>query len=79
MTDKKKPYITYAFAIVLFLILLIPTYRVIGEVQQPTVATPSFAQSLWTQWGAAILILAFISLAGAASVLVLLGGGWRWE
>jgi hypothetical protein len=74
-----KPYITYPFAILLFLVLLIPTYRIIAELEPPAVTTLSFAQSLWTQWGAAILILAFISLAGAASVLVLLGGGWRWE
>jgi hypothetical protein len=78
MKDR-KPYITYPFIILLFLVLLIPTYMVIAEIQPPTITTISFPQSLWTQWGATILILAFISLAGAASVLVLLGGGWRWE
>jgi hypothetical protein len=79
MKKDRKPYITYPFAIILFLILLIPTYRVIAELQPPSVSTPAFAQSLWNQWGATILVLAFISLAGAASVLVLLGGGWRWQ
>jgi len=74
-----KPYITYAFAFLLFLILLITSYRIIAEITQPTVTTAPFSQALWDQWGLVVLILAFISLAGAASVLVLLGGGWRWD
>ena len=75
-----KPIITYAFAFLLFIVLLIMAYRLIP--QTPTesrAATAPFAQALWNQWGTAIMILAFISLAGGASVLVLLGGGWRWS
>ncbi len=75
-----KPYITYGFAIVLFLFIIITFNRLISEgIPTPTVTTGPFSQALWTQWGLAVLILAFIALAGAASVLVLLGGGWRWD
>ncbi len=75
-----KPIITYAFAFLLFILLLIMAYRLLPEApQEPRVATNTFSQTLWNQWGTAILVLAFISLAGGASVLVLLGGGWRWQ
>jgi uncharacterized membrane protein len=75
-----KPVIIYAFAFLLFILLLILTYRLIPEAPAQTYpATGPFSQALWNQWGTAILILAFISLAGGASVLVLLGGGWRWS
>jgi hypothetical protein len=75
-----KPIITYVFAFLLFLILLFLAYRLIPEAPTtPRAATSPFSQALWDQWGTTVLILAFISLAGGASVLVLLGGGWRWS
>ena len=75
-----KPFITYAFAFLLFILILIMLYRLVPDTPlEPRVATGSFSQALWNQWGTAILVLAFISLAGGASVLVLLGGGWRWQ
>jgi hypothetical protein len=77
---NSKPIIVYAFAFLLFIVLLFMAYRLIPEAPtEPRSATGPFSQALWDQWGTTVLVLAFISLAGGASVLVLLGGGWRWS
>jgi len=77
---NRKPIIIYAFAFLLFIVLLLMAYRLLPDAPTQTYeATGPFSQVLWNQWGTAILILSLISLAGGASVLVLLGGGWRWS
>ncbi|MBP1662459.1 MAG: hypothetical protein H6P94_708 [Thermoplasmatales archaeon] len=76
---KAKTLVTYGFSLVFFLGLLFVFFQVFQEVPTPVTPTESFSQALWGTWGATILIVSFILFAGGAGILVLLGGGWRWE
>lgn len=78
MKDK-KPVITYLFAFLLFVAIFILSYRMVSDVEQPSVDTQPFSRALWDTWGMSMVIIAFISLAGGIGVLALLGGDWRWE
>ena len=75
---KTKPVITYGMAALLFLGLLILFYHSIPNAG-PVTSTQPFSEALWGTWGMTIVIVAFIIFAGGAGILVLLGGGWRWE
>jgi len=75
-----KPYVISALALILFLGIMILSYRITTvKIEKPQVDTEPFRESLWNTWGVAVVIIAFIILAGGASILVLLGGDWRWE
>lgn len=75
-----KPYIIYALAIILFFSFMVLSYSMMSEInKEPTVSKESFRSALWDRWGIAIVVVAFIILAGGMSILVLLGGDWRWE
>jgi hypothetical protein len=75
-----KPYIVYALALVLFLCIMVLSYRMVGEIsKEPDVSKESFRESLWDKWGITIVVIAFIIVAGGMGILVLLGGDWRWE
>lgn len=77
---SSKPYVIYALAILLFLGIMVLSYRMTGEIsKEPTVSKESFRAALWDIWGIAIVVIAFIILAGGIGILVLLGGDWRWE
>lgn len=75
---KKKPVITYGMSAFLFLGLLLLFYHSIPNVA-PATSTQPFNEALWGSWGMTIVIVAFIIFAGGTGILVLLGGGWRWE
>jgi hypothetical protein len=75
---KKKPVITYGMSALLFLALLLLFYHSIPNVA-PATSTQPFSEALWGTWGMTIVIIAFIIFAGGTGILVLLGGGWRWE
>jgi hypothetical protein len=66
-----KPGLTYGIAILLLFgfVFVFP----------PITSTESFSEALWETWGATIVIVSFVLFAGGAGILVLLGGGWRWE
>ncbi|HVQ01300.1 MAG TPA: hypothetical protein VMT57_07280 [Candidatus Thermoplasmatota archaeon] len=74
-----KPVITYGMSAFLFLGLLLLFYHSIPSVAPAATSTQPFSQALWGTWGMTIVIIAFIIFAGGAGILVLLGGGWRWE
>jgi fumarate reductase subunit C len=75
-----KPYIIYALALILFLGIMILSYNITTvKIEKPRVDTEPFRESLWDTWGVAVVIVAFIILAGGIGILVLLGGDWRWE
>ena len=75
-----KPYIIYALAVILFVGFMVLSYSMMSEInKEPAVSKGSFRSALWDTWGIAIVIVAFIILAGGISILVLLGGDWRWE
>jgi hypothetical protein len=75
---KTKTVITYGMSAFLFLGLLLLFYHSIPNVAPTTSAQP-FNEALWGTWGMTIVIVAFIIFAGGTGILVLLGGGWRWE
>jgi hypothetical protein len=76
---KAKTVITYGMSALLFLGLLLLFYHSIPNVSPPVTSTQSFSEALWGTWGMTIIIVAFIIFSGGAGILVLLGGGWRWE
>jgi hypothetical protein len=76
---KGKPVIIYGIAVLLFLGLLVVFYHSFQGISLPSTTTESFSESLWGTWGVTIVIVSFILFAGGAGILVLLGGGWRWE
>jgi len=76
---KTKPLITYGFAGFLLLGFVIVFYYALQGVVVPQTTTESFSLALWETWGATIVIISFILFAGGVGILVLLGGGWRWE
>jgi uncharacterized membrane protein len=76
---KIKPVITYGLSGLLIVGLIILFYRALPGVSQPVSSTESFNEALWGTWGVTIIIVAFIIFAGGTGILVLLGGGWRWE
>jgi hypothetical protein len=75
---KTKTVITYGMSAILFLGLLLLFYHSIPNVS-PVTSTQPFNEALWGTWGMTIVIVAFIIFAGGTGILVLLGGGWRWE
>jgi len=76
---KKKPVITYGMSALLLIGLIVLFYHTLPGVSPPMTLTGSFNEALWGTWGVTIMIVAFIIFAGGAGILVLLGGGWRWE
>jgi len=76
---KGKPVITYGIAVLLLLGLLVVFYQSFQGITPPSTTMESFSESLWGTWGVTIVIISFILFAGGAGILVLLGGGWRWE
>lgn len=78
--SSAKPYIVYALALILFLGIMVLSYNITTvKIEKPPVDTEPFRESLWNTWGVAVVIVAFIILAGGIGILVLLGGDWRWE
>jgi hypothetical protein len=76
---KIKPVLTYGIAILFLLGLIVVFYQAFQGVTLPQTMTESFGNALWGTWGATIVIVSFVLFAGGAGILVLLGGGWRWE
>ena len=76
---KIKSILLSLFAILLLITFVLLFYRTINEVRTPNVITESFGAVLWNTWGISIVIVAFVIFAGGASILVLLGGAWRWD
>jgi hypothetical protein len=76
---KVKTVLTYGIAVLLLLGLVFVFYQAFEEVTPPLTPTESFSEALWGTWGATIVIVSFVLFAGGAGILVLLGGGWRWE
>lgn len=74
-----KTSITYGIAILLFVIMGVFFYQSLGPTTAPATTTENFGVALWGTWGLTIVIVGFIIFAGGAGILVLLGGGWRWE
>lgn len=79
---KIKPFITYGIAILFLLVVVFLFVRVLQglTLNKPEfVSFNDFGNALWGLWGIAIVIISFIIFAGGTGILVLLGGGWRWE
>jgi hypothetical protein len=76
---KAKPVLTYGLAVLFLLGLIIIFYQVFQDVSAPITPSESFNEALWGTWGVTIVIVSFVLFAGGAGILVLLGGGWRWE
>lgn len=76
---KVKPVLTNGLAVLLFIGFLFVFSEVFTGASAPVTSTESFSTALWGTWGATIVIVSFILFAGGAGILVLLGGGWRWE
>jgi hypothetical protein len=76
---KIKTGLTYGIAVLLLIGLLFVFSKAFEGVSPPITSTESFSEALWGIWGATIVIVSFILFAGGAGILVLLGGGWRWE
>jgi hypothetical protein len=76
---KIKTVITYGFALFFLIGLVFLFYPTLDNVTAPQTTSESFSTALWSTWGVAIVIVAFIIFAGGTGILVLLGGGWRWE
>jgi len=74
-----KTVFIYGIAILLFFGFVFVFYHVLQGVTPPETTTETFSEALWGTWGVTIVIVSFIIFAGGASILVLLGGGWRWE
>lgn len=77
MKDR-KPYVLLGFAVLLLIVMIVLRIN-IGNIKTELVSTESFSEALWNTWGIAIIIVSFIIFAGGTGILVLLGGGWRWE
>lgn len=79
---KLKPFITNGIAFLLLFALAFLFFKALQKVPSPTISPSTFSDfsnALWGTWGITILIIAFIIFAGGTGILVLLGGGWRWE
>jgi len=76
---KVKTVLTYGIAVLLFIGFMIIFLQAFEGVSAPVTSTESFSEALWGTWGATIVIVSFILFAGGTGILVLLGGGWRWE
>ncbi len=76
---KRKPLLTYGMAVLFLLGLIIIFYQALQGVTVPSTTTVQFGSALWETWGATMVIASFILFAGGLGILVLLGGGWRWE
>jgi len=76
---KIKTVLTYGLSLLFLLGLIIVFYQIFQGVSTPITPSESFSQALWSTWGATIIIVSFILFAGGTGILVLLGGGWRWE
>jgi hypothetical protein len=76
---RPKTILTYGLSLLFLLGLLYIFSQVFQDVSAPITSSESFSQALWGTWGATIIIVSFVLFAGGAGILVLLGGGWRWE
>jgi hypothetical protein len=76
---KAKTVLTTGLALLFLLGLLYIFYQPFQGISTPITPSESFSQALWGTWGATIIIVSFVLFAGGAGILVLLGGGWRWE
>jgi len=76
---KVKPFFTYGIAVLLLIGFVFVFSQAFQGVTQPVTTTESFSEALWGTWGVTIVIVSFIIFAGGTGILVLLGGGWRWE
>ena len=76
---KVKPFLTYGIAVLLLIGFVFVFSQAFQGVTQPVTTTESFSEALWGTWGVTIIIVSFIIIAGGTGILVLLGGGWRWE
>jgi hypothetical protein len=76
---KVKTILTYGIAVLLFIGFWFVFSQAFEGVSAPVTSTVSFSEALWGTWGATIVIVSFILFAGGTGILVLLGGGWRWE
>jgi hypothetical protein len=76
---KPKTIITYGFALFFLIGIVYLFYPVFNNLSAPLTVSESFSTALWSTWGISIVIIAFIIFAGGTGILVLLGGGWRWE
>ena len=76
---KVKPFFTYGIAVLLLIGFVFVFFQAFQGVTQPVTTTESFSEALWGTWGVTIVIVSFIIFAGGTGILVLLGGGWRWE
>ena len=76
---KIKPFLTYGIAVLLLIGFVFVFYHAFQGVTLPVTTTESFSEALWGLWGVTIVIVSFIIFAGGIGILVLLGGGWRWE
>jgi hypothetical protein len=76
---KKKPVVLYTIGILFLCAMIFLFYKGLQGVTAPSVSQESFSNALWGTWGATIVIVSFVIFSGGAGILVLLGGGWRWE
>jgi hypothetical protein len=76
---KVKTGVTYGIAVLFLLGCVVVVYQAFAGVSPPFTPAESFNEALWGTWGAAIIIISFVLFAGGTGILVLLGGGWRWE
>jgi hypothetical protein len=76
---KRKSVLTNGLAFLFIIGLIFLFYQAVQGITTPITPTESFSQALWGTWGATIVVMSFIIFAGGAGILVLLGGGWRWE
>ena len=76
---KVKPFLIYGIALLLLIGFVFVFSQAFQGVTQPVTTTESFSEALWGTWGVTIVIVSFIIFAGGTGILVLLGGGWRWE
>lgn len=76
---KGKTVVTYGFAFLLLIGFIVVFSQMLEGVSQPVTSSESFNEALWSTWGATIVVVSFVIFAGGAGILVLLGGGWRWE
>jgi len=76
---KVKPFLTYGIAVLLLIGFVFVFSQAFQGVTPPITTTESFSEALWKSWGVTIVIVSFIIFAGGTGILVLLGGGWRWE
>jgi len=76
---KTKTGLTYGIAVLLLVGFWFVFYQAFEGLSPPITSTESFSEALWGTWGATIVIVSFVLFAGGIGILVLLGGGWRWE